>query len=66
MSQQQDHKFQNSRPNRHKPSVVKEYGFWWAKAYDKNNHFRAEIADSHAEALDKALSLVTADDEAQQ
>jgi hypothetical protein len=65
MSTQQGHKFQNSRPNRHKPSVVKEYGFWWAKAYDKNNHFRAEMADTHAEALDKALSLIAGEGQQQ-
>lgn len=51
-------KYQHGRPNRHKPSVVKNGGFWWARVWTPDNlQFLNSLHKSQPEALGKAYEL---------
>jgi hypothetical protein len=50
-------KIQALRPDKHKPSVVKEYNFWWAQVYTADNTFLTELHKSQPEALAAAYEL---------
>lgn len=41
------------RPNKYKPSVVKNY-YWWAQTYTKDGQFITELFRTQPEALAKA------------
>jgi len=56
-----EHKYQTDRPNPCKPSVVKEYGMWWAKVYDQDMVFRGEGFLTHAEAIAKSNEYAAGD-----
>ena len=51
-------KFQINRANPCKPSIVKEYGLWWVKVYDKSMKYQVKSALTHAEVLEMAGYLV--------
>lgn len=58
-----DIKRQCTRPNRFKPSVVQEHGFWWARVYEYNGGYVAKLFTSQQEALVKAYELAEANRE---
>lgn len=52
-------KFHSTRSNPAKPSVVKEYGFWWARTRTEEG-FQASLHHTHQEAFNAAQRMAGA------
>jgi len=50
-------KLHSTRTNPNKPSVVKEYGYWWARTRNTNGGYAMSVHPCQPEAFKAATSM---------